>query len=380
MDKLFHAARCATTYPTHLLGMLAMLSVLLVHTSTNAAEPPRIPVIPLVQGLTTVSAVPRASGDEEQIMTVTAATPALTTFSVEFRTLVGDKIESTTKTRQVRREDFVGSNRLNLVFQDGDATLFPGATLSQLSFASLQQLKNDGKVSLIVGTIANYSEQESPASIMAVAAGRKYFRGTLERVGTAPVPLSVQVNGVTAVLPTIHGKGLFSVGDERMEIAVWVLDDAQNPMVLKSQQGKSFGQTVRINFPTAKLQTVTLQQALSSGNCRTNLNGIYFDFASATLLPQSTPALQAVADLLAANPNWSIRVEGHTDNVGGDAQNAALSTRRANAVRDTLATAHKIAASRLQASGEGAKRPVASNDSLEGRAANRRVELSRSCS
>jgi outer membrane protein OmpA-like peptidoglycan-associated protein len=342
-----------------------------------AAEPTRIP---LIQGLTVVGAVQLARGDEEQIMTITADEPAFIAFSVEFRSANNGKEESTIKTRRVRREDFAASNRANFIFQDGDAAVFPGATLSHLSAASLNQLKTEGKVALVIGTIANYGEAGASMGFMDVTAGRKYFRGTLERVGAVSVPLNVLVNGVATVLQAIHGKGTFSVGDERIDIALWVLDDAANPMLLKSQQGRSQGQAVRINFPTKQTSVAVLQQALSSGSCRARLEGIYFDFASATVLAQSSPALRAVAEMMTANPKWTLRIEGHTDNVGGDVFNLDLSTRRANAVRDALVAQHKIVATRLASSGLGASRPIAKNDTLDGRAANRRVELSRVCS
>jgi len=67
-------------------------------------------------------------------------------------------------------------------------------------------------------------------------------------------------------------------------------------------------------------------------------------------------------------------VAGHTDSVGTDSYNQGLSERRANAVKDYL-TAQGIKASRLTARGYGESRPVASNDTDEGRAENRRVEL-----
>jgi outer membrane protein OmpA-like peptidoglycan-associated protein len=69
-----------------------------------------------------------------------------------------------------------------------------------------------------------------------------------------------------------------------------------------------------------------------------------------------------------------IEVGGHTDNVGNDAANQLLSEERANAVRDFL-IAHGIEASRVVAKGYGETRPVATNDTDEGRALNRRTEV-----
>ncbi len=66
---------------------------------------------------------------------------------------------------------------------------------------------------------------------------------------------------------------------------------------------------------------------------------------------------------------------GHTDNVGGLAQNVDLSKRRAQAVVLALTTTHKVAAARLQADGVGPLAPVAGNEEEAGRAKNRRVEL-----
>ena len=313
-------------------------------------------------------------------MILTIETPAFVKFSIEFRSDSNGKAKSVTKTRKVRPEDFATSNRANFIFQDGDVALIASATLSHMSAASLSQLKADGKVALISGTIANYDEAGGSGGFMGVAAGRKYFRSTLERIGAASVPLNVLVNGVHTVLQAIYGKGTFSVGHERMDNALWVPDDADNPMLLKSQQGRSQGQAVRINFPTKQPPAAMLQQALSSGSCRARLEGIYFDFASATLLPQSTPALRALAEMMTANAKWQLRSEGHTNSVGGDAPNLELSIGRANAVRDAIVAQHKIAAARFTSNGLGATRPIAKNDTLGGRAANRRVELSRVCS
>jgi outer membrane protein OmpA-like peptidoglycan-associated protein len=110
---------------------------------------------------------------------------------------------------------------------------------------------------------------------------------------------------------------------------------------------------------------------------RVAVYGIYFDFASATLKPASTPVLEEIAEALKANPDWSLTIEGHTDSVGGAGYNLDLSTRRSAAVEDALVTRYHIAAQRLSTAGYGFTRPKASNDTPEGRALNRRVELVR---
>lgn len=105
--------------------------------------------------------------------------------------------------------------------------------------------------------------------------------------------------------------------------------------------------------------------------------GIYFDFASATLKPESTPVLVEIADALKANPSWNLTIEGHTDNVGGVGYNLDLSKRRATSVKNALVTRYHISAQRLSTIGYGFSRPKASNDTAQGRALNRRVELVR---
>jgi outer membrane protein OmpA-like peptidoglycan-associated protein len=105
--------------------------------------------------------------------------------------------------------------------------------------------------------------------------------------------------------------------------------------------------------------------------------GIYFDFASATIRPESEVVLSELADILRRNPDWTLNVDGHTDNIGGVAFNQQLSEQRAAAVKDALVTRYHIAPNRLLTRGYGLTRPVESNDTLAGRARNRRVELMR---
>jgi len=103
--------------------------------------------------------------------------------------------------------------------------------------------------------------------------------------------------------------------------------------------------------------------------------GIYFDTGKADVKPESEAALTEIAKLLQQNPQLKLHVVGHTDNVGNLASNMDLSQRRADAVAGALTSKHGVAAARLHAVGDGPTAPVASNDSEEGLAKNRRVEL-----
>jgi len=110
---------------------------------------------------------------------------------------------------------------------------------------------------------------------------------------------------------------------------------------------------------------------------RIELQGIHFDTGQATLRPESNEAIAQVAQLLRQQPALQLRIVGHTDSVGDFQSNVDLSQNRAEAVRLALVGAHGVDGGRLTAQGVGPSVPVASNDTEDGRARNRRVELVR---
>jgi OmpA-OmpF porin, OOP family len=103
-------------------------------------------------------------------------------------------------------------------------------------------------------------------------------------------------------------------------------------------------------------------------------HNILFKSASDRLTGSSFTALDQLAALLRDHPEWRLSIEGHTDNSGTAAANLLLSKKRAAAVKNYLVS-KGIAADRLKATGFGQERPIAGNDTPEGKAANRRVEL-----
>lgn len=118
---------------------------------------------------------------------------------------------------------------------------------------------------------------------------------------------------------------------------------------------------------------VDLAQSLKK-DCRVTLVGVLFDFDKATLKPESNAALARAQGAIAANRGLALDVEGHTDAVGNDAYNQKLSEARAQSVVAWL-VAKGIPKEQLAARGYGKARPVATNDTDEGRARNRRVDL-----
>ena len=104
------------------------------------------------------------------------------------------------------------------------------------------------------------------------------------------------------------------------------------------------------------------------------LRGVNFEFDKSNIDGSSAVVLDAAADQLNECRNVAVRVEGNTDWIGTDAYNQGLSERRAESVMSHLIS-RGVSASRLTAVGYGESQPIASNETDEGRALNRRVEL-----
>jgi OOP family OmpA-OmpF porin len=104
------------------------------------------------------------------------------------------------------------------------------------------------------------------------------------------------------------------------------------------------------------------------------LRGVNFDFDKSEIRPDASVILEEAASILSGKPDVQVRVEGYTDATGPEAYNQGLSERRANSVR-TYLVEHGIAEAQLTSVGFGESNPIATNDTREGRALNRRVEL-----
>ncbi|MDD2353453.1 MAG: OmpA family protein [Candidatus Caldatribacteriota bacterium] len=118
---------------------------------------------------------------------------------------------------------------------------------------------------------------------------------------------------------------------------------------------------------------VELKEALDSEG-RVILYDILFDYDKATLKQESDKQLQYIVTLLLQNPELKVEIQGHTDDEGEEAYNLTLSDKRANTVLQYLQL-FGIGSERLLSKGYGESQPVATNDTEEGRAKNRRVEL-----
>lgn len=131
----------------------------------------------------------------------------------------------------------------------------------------------------------------------------------------------------------------------------------------------------RAEQAAADLARIASVKQESRGMVITLSGEVLFTSGKSELLPAAQAKLTEVANALTQqNPDATIVVEGHTDAQGSQTFNLDLSTRRAQAVRDYLAS-HGVASDRIRAEGLGFSRPIADNKTAEGRANNRRVEI-----
>ncbi|NVP57233.1 DUF2092 domain-containing protein [Rhizobium sp. DBTS2] len=130
-----------------------------------------------------------------------------------------------------------------------------------------------------------------------------------------------------------------------------------------------------VSDPAMQYSKEAMQQALQTRE-QYDVHGLRFDTGKATLQPGAEPLLDDIATALKNFPDWSLRIVGHTDASGSAEINESLSLERADTIKAALAE-RGIEPDRLMSGGAGQDRPIASNDTEEGRALNRRVELVR---
>ncbi len=251
----------------------------------------------------------------------------------------------------------------HLLVTEGNPELsmpIPGTTRISVSQQVYQQLKNGGSFPF------DYRHQFEP-----VGAGYSWRYddpGEMQRDIPGSYKFKVIVNGQQTELPALHAKGFL----KGMATEIAVVDDAANPLLLDLEiPSLRFAlRTTKITYPVAKKIESDLERA-----GRAEIYGIYFDFDSAVIRVESEPVLEEIAEALRKNPGWQLSIQGHTDNIGGAARNQTLSAQRAESVKKALIERYAIAPDRLTTAGFGAAQPKAPNDTMEGRALNRRVEL-----
>jgi len=161
---------------------------------------------------------------------------------------------------------------------------------------------------------------------------------------------------------------------------------ARNQAVQERQQAQAEADAARASAAKAEMDKQALRAQLlaqlnsimqttdSARGLIMNMSDVLFDFGKATLRPAAREKLAKVSGILLAYPSLKVRVEGNTDNVGSDEFNQTLSEKRAEAVRDYLVS-QNVSPDSLTSIGYGKTRPIASNDTADGRQQNRRVEM-----
>ncbi len=160
--------------------------------------------------------------------------------------------------------------------------------------------------------------------------------------------------------------------DEKVFISLFITYDYPTPKVILAVMEPK---PMEIGLVKAEIITAETMEAQIKETGKVAIYSIYFDFDKADIKPESRPTIEEIAKLLKNNPNLKLYVVGHTDNVGTLEYNMKLSERRAQAVVKELVEKYGISKDRLKAFGVGPLSPVNTNETEEGRALNRRVEL-----
>ena len=412
--------------------------------------------VPLCPGLTIVTAV-ASGGDYESIKTVESVDPKQVRLKYSSESnrpwwevpparrnceagTPGCTVTNFLTHRNVLASDLESAHNYDQIFvtdKKASSTL-PGATAIGTSAAVLRELKTKGVSRL---GLCTFAEDIAGVDEHNIASDTTHFRTTpagcegfsfidLKRVGNAPVPVRVLVNGVAVDLPALQASGLHGPNKFSDRSEFFFLDDEQNPLTLKFRLGigarPALSPDVRQKCEAAKTQgnfslggddppscdlpeggdrdvlTVTkittkcelpstignsgasgadtgasaLEKSLAETG-KVDVYSIYFSFNSDKLRDESKPTLKDIAEVLRRHPDWKLQVTGHTDGIGGDEFNLDLSKRRAAAVKTALVKQFSVNMGRLATAGYGKSQPKDTNDTLEGRARNRRVELMR---
>ena len=367
-----------------------------------AAQAPRT-TVPLVTGLAVVGSVREPAGDYESVRTVMgiASDRVAFTITAERPGAKGAEPQQIQASRTVMIADLKSARTLKVRISSGfDADeIYPGTTTAQLSFVQLTELRATGHTSLTFVDDGTGGVNEATAGILekmmvaasggavsadsakslgtlAVSQGGAGFTaaGTMASVAPGIVSFSILVNNTVVALPARHIRGKLTGDDGDQNADMYVLDDPANPLLLQFRVGADSMTVVRIDWPDAS--TAKNMESALAARKPVDVYGIYFAYNSAEIRAQSDSTLDAIAAIMKRDPTWKLTVTGHTDNVGGDASNLALSQRRSASVKAALVS-RGVAADRLATGGAGSSAPKATNATLEGRAQNRRVELSR---
>jgi outer membrane protein OmpA-like peptidoglycan-associated protein len=215
-------------------------------------------------------------------------------------------------------------------------------------------------------------QDKKPVSIE----GHKYYiLYRLNKGAAEPGELKIRRN-IQDALKKIGGKVVFDDNFNKVSIIV-IQKEGKETWVEVRSYNNMYKQTI-VEKDIMKQEVVANAEAMGNDINTTghvSIYGIYFDTGKSEIKPESDAAISEIANLLKNNAALNIYVVGHTDNVGSFDSNMRLSKDRADAVAKALTSKYGIAATRLKSYGVASLSPVASNDTEDGKAKNRRVEL-----
>jgi len=289
--------------------------------------------------------------------------------TVTFTSVTGDVISlnyASTRGLTVNRDQQVSDRQSSRIYVLGYGlkmpVAIPGTTSLGISSAVLVELRDTGKTLLSLV----FDDQQSQID------------GQL-RLVQKDVKFPVMVENQIVQVPAVHATGTFGFGAKTGIADFYFLDNKNNPIMLQSTIQFSWETQLRservIRITAGASMRSAMEQALSTLR-KYEIYGLHFDFNKSTLRPESDSLIQDIVTTLKANPTWKLQIDGHTDSIGDAAYNQKLSVDRAKAVTAALVV-YGIEPGRLQTGGFGETQPKGDNATLDGRALNRRVELSR---
>jgi outer membrane protein OmpA-like peptidoglycan-associated protein len=355
--------------------------VLLIALACTARSLSAQSTVPFCAGVTVVSAVNDIKGDYESIVTLQSIESDRVNLHYSSEVQSANSVNLISASRVVLMRDMANARLLHNWYSQYSQRAYPGTTSYQASAAVLRNLKSRGTAEI---GLVDRNNSEVPADRSKhpnIFDFEHVF--PLHRTSSGTVAVPVIVNSSRTQLPAVTASGEF-MGD-KVDFAF--LDDALHPITLSFTYtplgGKPISvRAVKISYhcrssnEAANAMMSALEKSLLELR-KADVYQIYFDFNSDRIREESAPALDDIAQILKRHPDWKLAINGHTDNIGGDAYNIPLSRKRAVSVKNYLVERYGIQSGRLTTGGAGAAQPKATNATIEGRAQNRRVELIR---
>ncbi len=230
----------------------------------------------------------------------------------------------------------------------------------------------DGRDATLTGTVKSQQRSEEVANIVASLVGIRSVDNQLELTDTQTTEeAKTEPKATLEAEPGIVEPKVIAAPEPEVTPDVTEPEVTEEPEVLTMPKKEPIAEVARAPEVT---QAPTEVDAVKEMLHTLNLSGITFLFDSDEITPEGTVVLDEVASILNEHAQFDATVEGHTDSTGDDALNLDLSHRRAISVMNYLID-HGIQAERLSAIGYGESKPIASNDTPEGRATNRRIDF-----